>query len=83
MAEGVGTGRPAGPGGHPGEFVFVPADDGTAEDDGYLMGFVYDAAQGRSDLVLLDAAGLETVAAIHLPVRVPNGFHGNWIPDGQ
>ncbi len=28
-----------------------------------------------------DAAGtLGDVAAIHLPTRVPQGFHGNWIP---
>jgi carotenoid cleavage dioxygenase len=47
------------------------------------MGFVYDAATDRSDLVLLDAASLDTVASIHLPVRVPSGFHGNWLPDGQ
>jgi carotenoid cleavage dioxygenase len=65
------------------EFVFVPSAPDAAEDDGVLMGFVYDAAAGRSDLMLLDAATLDTVASIHLPVRVPGGFHGNWIPDGQ
>jgi carotenoid cleavage dioxygenase len=77
QAAAFGTGR------EPGEFVFVPRGADAAEDDGVLMGFVYDAATARSDLVLLDAAGLETVATIHLPARVPNGFHGNWIPDGQ
>jgi carotenoid cleavage dioxygenase len=45
------------------------------------MGYVYDGRRDASDLVLVDAATLETVASVHLPVRVPNGFHGNWIPD--
>ena len=44
------------------------------------MGFVFDPATRRSDLTLLDAGTMETVAAIHLPDRVPNGFHGNWVP---
>jgi carotenoid cleavage dioxygenase len=43
------------------------------------MGFVFDPATRRSDLTILDAGTLETVAAIHLPDRVPNGFHGNWV----
>jgi carotenoid cleavage dioxygenase-like enzyme len=47
---------------------------------GVLMGFVHDAVPDRSDLVLLDASSLEVIAAIHLPVRVPFGFHGNWLP---
>jgi carotenoid cleavage dioxygenase len=72
-----------GPGREPGEFVFVPCAEDSAEDDGVLMGFVYDSAEGRSDLVLLDAATLDTVASIHLPVRIPNGFHGNWVPEGR
>ena len=72
-----------GGGREPGEFVFVPRHENAAEDDGVLMGFVYDPATGRSDLVLLDAASLETVASIHLPARVPSGLHGNWVPDGQ
>jgi carotenoid cleavage dioxygenase len=63
-----------------GEFVFVPREAGAAEDDGVLMGFVHRSETDRSDLVLLDAATLETVAEIHLPARVPHGFHGNWIP---
>lgn len=61
------------------EFVFAPSDADSAEDDGVLMGFVYDRTSGRSDLVLLDAQSLDDVATIHLPVRVPQGFHGNWI----
>ena len=63
-----------------GEFVFVPHADDAAEDEGVLMGFVYDKATDRSDLTLLDAATLETVANIGLPTRVPAGFHGNWVP---
>ncbi|MFZ0665728.1 MAG: carotenoid oxygenase family protein [Acidimicrobiales bacterium] len=62
------------------EFVFVPNATDSAEDDGVLMGFVYDRNTDRSDLFVLDAGTLETVATVHLPVRVPHGFHGNWIP---
>jgi carotenoid cleavage dioxygenase len=69
-----------GPGREPGEFVFVPSDDAAAEDDGVAMGFVYDASTDRSDLVLLDGQTLETVGTVHLPARVPHGFHGNWVP---
>ena len=69
-----------GPGREPGEFVFVPSAPDAAEDDGVVMGFVYDRAADRSDLVLLDGQTLDTVATVHLPARVPNGFHGNWVP---
>jgi carotenoid cleavage oxygenase len=62
------------------EFVFVPNSSDAAEDDGVLMGFVSDLAIDRTDLTLLDAGSLETVAAVHLPERVPAGFHGNWVP---
>lgn len=62
------------------EFCFVPRPAGSAEDDGVLMGYVHDRARGLSDLVLLDAQTLEDVAAVHLPGRVPAGFHGNWAP---
>ncbi|MGH3829784.1 MAG: carotenoid oxygenase family protein [Pseudonocardiaceae bacterium] len=63
-----------------GEFVFVPHSPQAPEDDGVLMGFVYDINTDHSNLTLLDAATLETIATIHLPTRVPYGFHGNWAP---
>lgn len=62
------------------EFCFVPTPGGTGEDDGVLMGYVFDRSAGRSHLRVLDAASLEDVAAVHLPGRVPAGFHGNWAP---
>ncbi|MEV4257891.1 carotenoid oxygenase family protein, partial [Spirillospora sp. NPDC049652] len=62
------------------EFSFVPSSDSSAEDDGVLMGYVLDTTTDRSDLVFLDAATLEHVGSVHLPARVPSGFHGNWMP---
>ena len=64
----------------PGETVFVPSANGTAEDDGYLMTYVYDAASNESDFMIFDASSMsaEPVAKVHLP-RVPFGFHGNWV----
>jgi carotenoid cleavage oxygenase len=73
--------RSFGPGRGVGEFVFVPSGADAPEDHGVLMGYVYDGGREASDLVLVDAVTLETVASVHLPVRVPYGFHGNWIPD--
>jgi carotenoid cleavage dioxygenase len=70
----LGAGREAS------EFCFVPGEGATDEADGVLMGYVFDRARGTSDLVLLDAATLEDVAAVHLPARVPAGFHGSWNP---
>jgi carotenoid cleavage oxygenase len=72
--------RSFGPSRRAGEFVFVPAGPDAAEDEGVLMGFVHDDESGRTDLALIDATTLEDVAQVHLPVRVPYGFHGNWIP---
>ncbi len=65
------------------EPVFVPAHDDAAEDDGWIMSYVYDATTDRTDVVILHAQDFEAdpVATIHLPTRVPFGFHGNWVPD--
>ena len=67
----------------PSEMSFVPAADDAGEEAGWLVGYVYDQARNASDLVVLDASSIAAppVATIRLPVRVPFGFHGGWIPD--
>ena len=69
-----------------GEAVFVPCDptdSRAAEDDGYAIAYVHNPDRGAADLVILAAQDFtgEPVARIHLPGRVPLGFHGSWIPD--
>ena len=60
----------------------VPRTPDAAEDDGWLLSFVYDRATDRSELILAaDDPAAGPVASVQLPVRVPAGFHGNWVPD--
>lgn len=70
-----------GDGAVPGEFVFVPSSSHGAEDDGYLIGFAHDPERDAADLVILAAQDISgaPVARVHLPARVPLGFHGNWM----
>jgi carotenoid cleavage dioxygenase len=63
-----------------GGFVFHPSSPDAAEDDGVLMGYVYDGRTDRSELAILNAHTLQDVASIKLPHRVPAGLHGNWVP---
>jgi carotenoid cleavage dioxygenase len=72
-----------GPGRMAQEPVFVARDGANAEDDGWVLSYVHDATRNACDVVILDAQNFagDPVAAIHLPVRVPFGFHGNWLPD--
>lgn len=67
----------------PGEAVFVPRAADASEDDGWLLTLVYDPDRDTSDLVVLDARDVagEPEAIVHLPRRVPFGFHGNWISE--
>ena len=44
-----------------GEFIFHPSSPDAAEDDGVLMGYVYDRATDRSELAILDAQTLQDV----------------------
>jgi carotenoid cleavage dioxygenase len=67
---------------YPGEFVFVPAHAEAAEDEGWLIGLVLNPIEQTTDLVIIDARDFDgaPVASIHIPHRVPPGFHGNWLP---
>jgi len=73
-----------GPGRYPGEFVFVPAHEKAAEDEGWLIGLVIDMNDETTELAILDAADFEAapLARVKIPHRVPPGFHGNWVPRG-
>jgi carotenoid cleavage dioxygenase len=66
-----------------GEPVFAPDPDGSWETDGWILVYATDRATERTDLCILDARDLSAgpVARIHLPRRVPAGFHGNWLAD--
>ena len=74
-----------GPGRTTGELVHVPAGPDSDEDDGWLLSFVHDAASDRSELVVLAAGDFtgDPVATVHLPARVPSGFHGSWVPSSS
>jgi carotenoid cleavage dioxygenase-like enzyme len=63
------------------EAPFAPRPGARAEDDGYLVSFVHDEVEGRSEVVVLDATDLAAgpVARVLLPGRVPLGFHACWV----
>ena len=65
------------------EPVFVPRHADADEDDGWVLVYLYDADTDSSDVVILNAQDFagEPVAKVHLPRRVPFGFHGNWVAD--
>ncbi|MDJ0869806.1 MAG: carotenoid oxygenase family protein, partial [Myxococcota bacterium] len=69
----------------PGEAVFVPREGARAEDDGYLMTYVWQPEIDTSYLVILDAQNVagEPLAEVHVPRRVVSGFHSSWIPDSR
>ena len=65
-----------------GEHVFAPNPAGKAEDDGWLLTMATDRMTEKSELVILDARDLAMgpLARVHIPRRVPLGFHANWFP---
>ena len=70
-------------GGNASELTFVPRPGATAEDDGWLIGFVYDARRHRSRLVILNGQDFSgsPAASIWIPeLHVPIGTHGGWFP---
>jgi carotenoid cleavage dioxygenase-like enzyme len=62
----------------PGEPVFVPHPEGTAENAGLVLSVVLDAAADTSFLLVLDAATYAEVARATVPHAIPFGFHGRF-----
>lgn len=64
-----------------GEPVFAPDPTSTSDQDGWVLVHVADRSGRAGEVLVLaaDAIDASPVARIHMPRRVPFGFHGNWI----
>ncbi|MGK7933851.1 MAG: carotenoid oxygenase family protein [Microcystaceae cyanobacterium] len=71
-----------GQGRYGGEAVFAPRLNGSQEDEGWLVTYVYDENTQLSELLVINAQAVsgEATARVILPQRVPYGFHGTWFP---
>ncbi|XP_047338497.1 probable carotenoid cleavage dioxygenase 4, chloroplastic [Impatiens glandulifera] len=80
--------RMFGPGCYGGEPFFVakePNNPIADEDDGYVITYVHNENTGESRFLVMDArsSGLDVVAVVRLPQRVPYGFHGLFVNEND
>jgi carotenoid cleavage dioxygenase len=62
---------------------FAPRDNAQTEDDGYLVSFVWNPKDQRSEIQIFDCKDARLaqgpVARVLLPRRVPHGFHATFV----
>jgi carotenoid cleavage dioxygenase-like enzyme len=65
-----------------GEPVFAPVPGTADTDDGYWLTFATDRTDYSSWLLVLPGRDPEDgpLARVRIPVRVPLGLHGAWLP---
>ena len=65
--------------------AIAPRDGAVEEDDGYVVGFVWNGLANRSEVWVTDARDIAKgpVARVILPQRVPHGFHSCWVREDQ
>jgi len=65
-----------------GDIIFVSSDSPESEDDGYLLVLthVLNEDEPRTELLLLHARTFAKQCVVHIPVRVPYGFHCEYVP---
>ncbi len=67
------------------EAVFAPSSDPrrTGESDGYLITFVTNEHNGASEVHVFDPTNLAAgpVTRLGIPVRIPLGYHTEWVPE--
>ncbi|KAL6578652.1 ccd4,nced4 [Orobanche minor] len=71
-----------------GEPFFVarePNNPAAEEDDGYLITYVHDEVIQESKFLVMDARSptLDIIAAVKLPQRIPDGFHGLFVSESD
>jgi all-trans-8'-apo-beta-carotenal 15,15'-oxygenase len=70
----------ASPRGFVSEPLMVPRPGASSEDDGWVLCVVWNGARCASDLVILAAASMAEVAVVELPLAIPHGLHGSFVP---
>ncbi|XP_075047214.1 carotenoid-cleaving dioxygenase, mitochondrial isoform X2 [Mixophyes fleayi] len=66
---------------YPSEPVFVPSPDSSEEDDGVILSAVVTPHQDKTTfLLILDAKNFTEICRAEVPVRMPYGFHGIFVP---
>uniref|UniRef100_A0A2K5NFQ1 Carotenoid-cleaving dioxygenase, mitochondrial n=2 Tax=Cercocebus atys TaxID=9531 RepID=A0A2K5NFQ1_CERAT len=66
---------------YPSEPVFVPVPGTNEEDGGVILSVVITPNQNESNfLLVLDAKNFEELGRAEVPVQMPYGFHGTFIP---
>ncbi len=66
------------------EFIARPGADpaaaGAAEEDGWLVGWVFDSGRDVSAFAVVDARSMAQVALLRLRHHIPYGLHGTFTP---
>ncbi|XP_053307679.1 carotenoid-cleaving dioxygenase, mitochondrial [Spea bombifrons] len=66
---------------YPSEPIFVPYPESTEEDDGVLLSAVLTPHQDKNIfLLILDAKEFTEIGRAEVPVQIPYGFHGIFVP---
>ncbi|CAO1649883.1 carotenoid oxygenase family protein [Parasphingorhabdus sp. NYA22] len=62
------------------EAPFIPRANAQSEDDGYLISFITNMKQDRSECIIIDAKNISAgpVCTIILPHRISSGTHATW-----
>jgi len=69
------------PNAYPSEVQFIPNPAGKSEDDGVLLGMVFDGNTNTSFFHILDAQTMKQVARAPLPIKSPFLVHASFFPD--
>eukprot|EP00959_Pyramimonas_sp_CCMP1952_P430305 9012979-Pyramimonas_sp.AAC.1 len=51
-----------------------------AEDDGWVVGYAFNAHSGLSEVLVLDARDMSLVCRCKLKHHIPYGLHGQFVP---
>lgn len=67
------------------EAAFAPRINSKSEDDGYLVTYIYDEREDKSELLIIDAQNFADgpIARVRIPQRIPMGFHATWVQGEQ